>query len=177
MAKINLKKWAQAGTMFGILAALISLAYTAIFKNGIANISFVFADIDVGAALKSGTDTGIGGKLLGMLNGFVPVSGTMIGTLISVAISGFIVFVVGRWVYEKATFFRAKGNRTRLMAVALYGSLIVGAALALISGKISSLITWGFLQVTAATAIAFLIVASVYVILNNFIPKIAILPE
>jgi len=177
MAKVNINKWAQVGVVFSLLAASISWLYTLFFKNGIANITFAVADIDVGTALKGGVDTSLGGKLIGMLNGIFPIGGTWIGNLLTLAISGFIVIVAGRYIYEWFTFFRARSSRVKLMTVATYGSLLVGVILALMGGKITGVLTWGFLQVMAATAIAFLIVASVYLLVNKFMPKIAILPE
>ena len=176
MGKVNFKKWAQVGIVFGLLASGISWIYNWLFSNGIANISFAFADIDVGSALKQGVDTSWAAKILSPVQGIFPSTG-IIGSMLMVAVAGLIVMVAGRYIYEMATFYRAGGKKAKLVAVAIYGSLAVGAVLSLIAGTISSMLTWGYVQVIAATAIAFLIVAVVYVILNNYMPKIAVIPE
>ena len=178
MGKVNFKKWAQVGIVFGLLASLLGWLTSMLpFKNGIANISFAFADIDVGSALKTGVGSGIGEKIVSILNGIVPIGGTTLGGLIAVAVSGLAVMVAGRYIYEMATFYRAGGKKAKLVAVAIYGSLAVGVVLSFMAGTLASMISLSFVWITLATIIAFLMVAVVYVIANNYLPKIAVIPE
>lgn len=176
MAKVNVQKLAQTGVVFGILALAISWLYSIVSPKGIANISFAFADIDVASALQSGVDTSLAARILSPLSGILPQTGVFM-SLLGVGVAGLIVIVVGGYLYELIPY-RAKSKQMKLMAFALYGSVAVGAVLAFMAGTITSMISWGYLQVIAGTAIAFLIVALVYVfVANRFMPKIAIIPE
>lgn len=176
MAKVNVQKWAQAGIVFGILGAVISWLYSIFSPNGIANISFAMADIDVASKLQQGIDTSLGAKILGPLSGILPQIGWF-SALLLVAVSGLVVFVFGRYLYEWIPV-RARTKQGKLMYVALWGSLAVGMILSLMGGTIADMMSWSFLWITVATAIAFLITALIYVyVLNRFMPKIAIIPE
>lgn len=162
MAKMNVKSWGKAGALFGLLAWVVGWLVGKLFPEGIGTISFAIApsNIDVGSQLRAGVDTSLGAKILSVTQGILPVGGILYQFLV-VVISGIAVFLVGRFAYQ----YLMKGRTpvTRLLLTALYGSLGIGLLLGIMVRKFAIPIWTSVL----ATAIAFLIIATIYVTINK----------
>lgn len=178
MGKINYMKWGQAGIAFGFLSYLISLIYQFLFKGGIANFSFAIADVDVSNTLKSGVDSSLGTKILGLMNGIIPSGGWLFNVL-AITITGIVVFVLGRLAYEYIPRLKTNNKAQKLMTVSVMGSIIVGVALSLMSGNFSVHPSLTWLWIILATAIAFFINSVIYVWLGSVksLEKLMPVPE
>ena len=166
---INFQNAGKVGAGVGVISMGLSYLYGMLFKGGgFATVQFAAIDVNVREQITSGVDTGLASKVLGYMSGVIPTGGTL-GALITVAIAGIIVVMLGSLIRG----FGAPDGSTqnmKLLSTLFYGSLVGGFILSYMNGAGVALPQIG---TVVAMVIYFGVVALVY---NGLREKFSSLP-
>mgnify|MGYP001564335407 FL=1 len=166
---VNYQNAAKVGVGVGLISAGLSYLYGMVFKGGgFANVQFAAIDVNVREQVTSGLDTGLASKVLGYMSGVIPTGGTL-GALLTVAVAGLIVVLLG---YLIRGFGAPDGSsqNMKLASTMFYGSLVGGFVLSYMNGA-------GIALPQLGTAIAMVIYFSIVALVYNLLrEKVKSLP-
>ena len=156
---VDVKKVLMASAGVAVIGSGLSWLYAKIAPAGIANVSFsIFdkilpLDINVKQQIVSGTDTTIGGKIVNMLQGYVPIGGWAEAAL-TIFLASLVVVLLASFVSSWLTLGKSETSRFALSLAVSAG--IVGAVL----GKMA--IGIGSLGLALAMILHYGIIATIY---------------
>lgn len=117
-----IKEWAMPGALFGLGAVVLSMLFAKFIGPITLKLATPAIEFNVRDRIIAGLPTTGAEKIFGFFQGYLPLTGNV---WVIAAISGIIIAIVGRLLYE---FIPYKGN-TQTMKLALiffYGTVVLG---------------------------------------------------
>jgi len=157
---VDVKKVLLASAGVTVIGSGLSWLYARFAPAGIANVSFSIlpVDINVKQQIVSGTDTTLGGKIVNLLQGYVPVGGWMEAAL-TIFLASLVIVLLASLISGWLTLGKSETSRFALSLAVSAG--LVGAFL----GKIA--IGIGSLGLALAMILYYGIIATIYFLLRE----------